>query len=135
MNTFNKFSDKMSSIGIKIKGKSGKPLNFQSKKILCLCRGGCSRSVGLSNYLKYGHGHDAIAAGFEGNSAETLNMLFNWAEIIVVMREFFQKYIPDKYKSKIRFIEVGEDTYFEPNESLYGKCADWVSSQDDLKLV
>lgn len=134
MNALNKFKDKMSSVGIQLAGKDGKPHNPKSKKVLCCCRGGCSRSVGLSNYLKYGCGMDSLAIGFEGNSPETLDMLCNWAEIIIVMREFFQQYIPERHKDKVRFIEVGEDVYFQPNVELYNKCAEWVKTQEDLRL-
>lgn len=133
MNTINKFEKTMASIGLKVEVKSGKVKNPNKKKVLCICRGGVSRSNAMASLLKYGAGHDAIAAGFEGNEPETLEMLFNWADVIVTMREFFQQYIPEQYRDKLRFIEVGEDIYFNPNPELYRQCAVWLHQQDDLR--
>lgn len=114
---------------------SNKPFNEQSKRILCICRGGSSRSVGIRNVLAWMHGHDALAAGFEGNTPETLEMLFKWAEIIVCARDKFLKEIPEPYQHKVRICEVGRDVYFNPNPDLYDKCKSWVKSQEDLCLV
>lgn len=115
-------------------GQKGKVVNINSKKILCVCWGGCSRSVGLSNTLKYGHGHDTLAVGIEGNSPETLKMLCQWAEVIVVMSAHMIDDIPKEFESKVRLCEVGKDVYFNPNKELYGLCADWVDGQNDLRL-
>jgi hypothetical protein len=111
-----------------------KPKNPNSKRILCVCRGGASRSVGIRNVLAWGHGHDAIAAGFEGNTPETLKMLCDWAEIIVVARNNFIGTIDIDNRFKVRVCELGEDVYFNPNSDLYEKCGNWVNSQEDLKL-
>jgi predicted protein tyrosine phosphatase len=115
-------------------GKSGKVENPNSKKVLCVCWGGCSRSVGLSNTLKYGHGHDTLVAGIQGNNPETLDMLCKWADIIVVMSEHMLDDIAPEYQNKLRLCEVNKDTYFNPNKELYDKCAAWVNSQEDLLL-
>lgn len=111
-----------------------KPYNPNSKNIVCLCRGGCSRSVGLSNTLKYGNGHNSVPIGFEGNSVELQNLLFEWAEIILVVREEFREKVPERYRDKVRHIELGKDVYFNPNPDLYNKCAEWVATQPDLRL-
>ncbi len=134
MNTISKFEKSMKDIGLNVEVKSGKVKNPNKKKILCVCRGGVSRSNGMASLLKYGAGHDAIAAGFEGNEPETLDMLFQWAEIIIVMREWFKTKIPDRYHNKVRIIDVGEDVYFAPNKDLYNKCADWLDIQEDLRF-
>lgn len=130
-----KFQKSMESIGIKADVSSGKPKNPNSKRILCICRGGASRSVGLRNVLTWANGHDGIAAGFEGNTPETLEMLYNWAEIIIVAREWFKTQIPEKWHYKLRFLELGEDIYFSPHPELYNKCNEWVKTQEDLALV
>lgn len=51
-------------------------------KILCVCNGGCVRSVALAEFLKGTHGHDAIAAGTFWNTPDTLRMLCEWADLI-----------------------------------------------------
>ena len=111
-----------------------KPNNANSKKILCICAGGASRSVGIRNTLAWAHGHDAINLGFQGNSPETLKMLSDWAEVIVLAREKFRSVIDSDNQSKVRVCELGRDSYFTPHKELYDKCAEWVNSQEDLRL-
>lgn len=52
-------------------------------KILVLCDQGNNRSVTLAHHLKYWD-HDVIPAGLKTNSPETLAMLFDWADRIIL---------------------------------------------------
>lgn len=52
-------------------------------KILVLCDQGNNRSVTLAHHLKY-WGHDVIPAGVKTNSPETLNLLKDWADKIII---------------------------------------------------
>jgi predicted protein tyrosine phosphatase len=81
-------------------------------KILCICARGNSRSVALGWILKDHLGHDAIAMGIEVASPETQNMLFDWAEKIILVDKTFENKIPNKYKNKLKIWDVGGDRFF-----------------------
>jgi predicted protein tyrosine phosphatase len=55
-------------------------------RILTICQGGSCRSVTLATLLKYYcGGHDALAGSLAKNSADTLRMLYNWADLVFVV--------------------------------------------------
>lgn len=91
-------------------------------KILTMCQGGNSRSVGMAFLLKYKYNIDAIACSWEKNSPETLDMLFKWADSILIMEASFEKFIPSEYKNKIIVTDVGEDVWFSIREDLVNLC-------------
>lgn len=105
-----------------------KPENTNSRKVLCVCRGGNSRSVGMAYTLKYCWGHDAIAVGVEGNEPDTLAMLCDWAEHIICMRPEFKEKIPFKHWHKTEVCDVGFDRYFQPHPDLIEQCSRYVGS-------
>jgi len=80
------------------------------KKILTVCEGGNVRSVGLAYALK-SNGQDAVAASWRFNTKETLAMLYRWADFIVVMQPEMMEHIPNRYKPKLRCIDVGPDRF------------------------
>lgn len=89
-------------------------------KILCLCNHGNNRSVHLAHHLKY-LDHDVLAAGLEKNSPDTLKMLYDWAEIIIVTEHEHIGMLPDEVRTsiKLKLFDVGPDTYKRPfNEEL-----------------
>jgi predicted protein tyrosine phosphatase len=79
-------------------------------KILTICRGGQVRSVAAKFALTQ-YGHDVLAIGWQNNSKETLNMLCEWADYIVVMKDEFCKEIPDKFEHKMICYHVGPDRF------------------------
>ena len=81
-------------------------------KILCLCHRGNSRSVALAWILKDHMGHEAIATGMEIMSPETKEMLFNWAERIILVDKILESEIPEQYKGKLKVWDVGPDRFF-----------------------
>lgn len=84
-------------------------------KILTMCQGGNTRSVHCAYLLKERYGHaDTLACGFQRNSIETLDMLFNWADVIVLMDDWFIDHVPDKYKDKVIVFAVGDDIWGTP---------------------
>lgn len=83
-------------------------------KIVTMCRGGHVRSVGLKFILRYSYGHDVIACGWEGNAAETREMLFKWADYIVVLMKGFEDYVPVEFRPKTFCYDVGEDVFGNP---------------------
>lgn len=81
-------------------------------KILCLCSGGNIRSVATSYLLKHTRaGHDVLAAGVHTSSKETLEMLCNWAETILICGNHLAGMVPGPYQSKIRQLGIGEDIW------------------------
>lgn len=97
-------------------------------KVLTMCQGGNSRSVGMAFLLKYKYNIDAIACSWEKNSPETLKMLFEWADNILIMESNFEKYIPNEYKHKIRITDVGEDVWFSIRKDLIELCDQLLES-------
>ena len=83
-------------------------------KILCICRGGNTRSVALKMILNK-VGHDAIALGAERNSEETLNFLGDkWADRVIVLHPSLMKYIPKYLLNKTLLLDVGDDIWGSP---------------------
>lgn len=85
-------------------------------KILTMCRVGLSRSLALTDVLKFHFWPvDVIPVGLSRNSPETLRMMVDWADHVVLMREKFRQElidligpIPDE---KIKICEVGPDVH------------------------
>jgi len=93
-------------------------MSHKGQKILCVCQGGNCRSVHLAYLLKYRYGVDAMAIGFERNSRETLTLLCQWADAIIVVEGKYRDEIPDGFYEKIHVMDVGEDQWFSPNKEL-----------------
>jgi len=93
------------------------------KHILCVCDHGNNRSVTMSHILKYVSNFETLTAGLGYHTPETLKMLFDWADVITVPEEKLLLLIPEEYKSKIKFYNIGEDVYPRPfNKQLYSKA-------------
>ena len=83
-------------------------------KVLVLCQGGNCRSVAIGYLLKYvsKYKHDAIAAGWEGNTQDTIDMLSEWADRIIIVQPEFISHVQKKYYKKVVVIDVGPDRWF-----------------------
>ena len=85
-------------------------------KVLCICSAGNCRSVTTAGILK-GRGYDALAAGVDANTPETINQLCDWADIILLATEVMIYQLPDKTevhnKVKKEFI-IGPDLWGVP---------------------
>lgn len=86
----------------------------QALKFFTMCQGGNVRSVGLTYAIKH-YGQQAIAAGWETASPDTIRMLCEWADYVMPMQAEFVKYIPKEFHGKVKVIDVGPDTYGYPN--------------------
>lgn len=89
-------------------------------KILVLCDEGNNRSVTVAHHLKY-WGHDVIAAGLKRNSPETLQMLSEWADRIVLTErcqvpaiQSMWPPLPAAFSSKLDLWDIGPDVYPRP---------------------
>ena len=112
-------------------------MRINIKKFLCICQGGNVRSVGMAFALKYSGHQDALAASWQTNTPETLKMLYDWANYIVLMQGEFHKYIPSVYATKIRIVDVGPDKFgyaFHPD--LQNFCQkvvkDWAEKEFNI---
>ncbi len=85
--------------------------NLLIMKIVTQCRGGNVRSVAAKFLLHVKYGHDVLACGFEFNTPETVKMLCEWADYIVVMKDEFCKEIPIEFKDKMVCYHVGPDRF------------------------
>jgi hypothetical protein len=87
-------------------------------KILCCCEGGNTRSVTLATLLKYrfrdpsrSAGYDVLTCSLGKNDSETLDMLFEWADRILVVEPDMVKEIPEKHHVATRVIPLGRDIW------------------------
>ncbi len=80
-------------------------------KIVCLCAEGNSRSVALAYLLKL-NGHEAIAVGLRSSRRPTREMLYKWADRIILTYRGHEHWIPEEYHSKLKIYNVGRDEYF-----------------------
>lgn len=100
-----------------------KEAGLKTKHILCICAHGNNRSVTMAWLLKYVENFETLTAGVEYHTPETLKMLYEWADVITVPEEKLLSYIPEEYKHKIKFYNIGEDRYKRPfNSELLTKA-------------
>jgi hypothetical protein len=93
-------------------------------KILVVCHHGNNRSVNFAHRIKY-IGHDVLTAGLKTNSTDTLRLLYEWADSIIITEE--SQEIPDEYFEKVTLFDVGPDTYPRPfNPELDGKVKEII---------
>jgi len=80
-------------------------------RILCMCEGGNVRSVACAYVLKYKYGQDALAISSRKNNLETHQLLWGWADRIIVMQPEFKNYILPKHHHKVMIYDVGPDQW------------------------
>lgn len=80
-------------------------------KFLCICDGGNVRSYALAVVLKERYKHEAIAIGRLRASRETIDMLCEWADMVVIMQPHMEESIDPKFKPKLRCVDVGVDRF------------------------
>jgi protein-tyrosine-phosphatase len=79
-------------------------------KIAVFCKGGITRSAAMANELKR-YGHDVLAAGLGYNAPETIQMLTDWADRIVVMQKELVQLVPMSGRGKMVVADVGPDVW------------------------
>jgi hypothetical protein len=99
------------------------------QKILALCQKGNSRSVALAFILKK-RGADALAAGLVTSSPETILMLCQWAELIIVTDSRLLPLLPSGQEDKLKIFDVGSDVYFKGFKSeLLNKYEEYLINE------
>jgi len=99
-------------------------------KILCVCQKGNSRSVACAYLLKKKYGVDAIACEFKTQSIDTINMLCDWADKIILMAPQYRTWFYENWIDKLFILNVGHDTYFRGHDSgLLSRCDDFIKAK------
>lgn len=115
-----------------------------------MCQGGVVRSVALKHLLVYGDAHgqgttgygcrDVIACGWATTSGETREMLFAWADTIIIMQDAFRVFIPAPFhrnpdgSKRLFVIDVGPDVWRTPfHPELEPKLRQLVEESDLFK--
>lgn len=100
-------------------------------KILCVCGKGINRSVHIASLLKW-HKHDTIAIGLENTTQDTLKMLFDWADAIILTDAMQVYQMPNGYKEKVKLWNVGPDNYPRPyNKHLMAIIGKMIEQNKD----
>lgn len=78
-------------------------------KILCLCSYGNVRSSCLARQLKDWYYQEALVAGIVANTSATLQMLFAWADLILVACELkIDNYTSPFHMKKLGILILGK---------------------------
>lgn len=97
-------------------------------KVVTMCQQANCRSVGLGIVLKDHHQVDCVAVGYNANSPELREMLYSWADAIVLMQPGMVTSVPWQFRVKTIVCDVGPDGYWHArNEQLQAKCHEWVN--------
>jgi hypothetical protein len=79
-------------------------------KILAACQAGVCRSAAMARELKQ-HGHDVLVVGLGYNDPETVKMLVDWADKVVVLQKELLKLVPPEGRDKVVIADVGPDVW------------------------
>lgn len=82
-------------------------------KILCVCQKGNSRSVALAWFLRTEYGHETIPIGIRSLTDETKKMMYEWADLIILVSKRYRSEIPEEYRKKLKIWHVGTDIWFK----------------------
>lgn len=103
-------------------------------KFLCVCEMGTVRSGAMAIALKNYGASDTLQCGWRTGSQETLRMLTQWADAIVVMQPEMIGLLTEKIGAfeydKILAVDVGVDVYGHPMhdkliQHLFPIVEDW----------
>ena len=109
------------------------------KRVLCICQKGNMRSVACAYLLKKKYKIDALACGMRTSHRDTVLMLCNWAELVIVLRAHYKDELPTEVQKKTIVIDVGTDRWFKgyPEDLLYkldGVLIAYFSTLDDKTI-
>jgi predicted protein tyrosine phosphatase len=83
-------------------------------KILCVCQMGNVRSVGTKARLNKRNYNNVIATGSSSTGEETLAMLCEWADVILVAEPDMIEQLPNGHDKVDSNFFIGEDVYGNP---------------------
>lgn len=112
--------------------KFTKELN--TPKYLIVCDGGNVRSAAIATTLKLDYGREAIAVGRLFMAPQTMKMLSDWANIIVLVQEHMIESIPKVNRKKVLVTDVGVDRWgikIPPElNSIADQAAKWLVDKE-----
>ena len=92
----------------------------KTMKILCVCQNGNCRSVATRYCLKKRGYKNVIAIGWNDTSEETLKMLCDWADKILVAKPYHGYMLPSGREKIDQTFTIGEDKWLNPfNKELH----------------
>jgi hypothetical protein len=80
-------------------------------KFLTVCEGGAVRSVALATILRWDYGQHAIPISGRFVDDDTLAMLTEWADLIIVLAPEYADRIPTDFTNKMRVWDIGPDKW------------------------
>jgi predicted protein tyrosine phosphatase len=100
-------------------------------RVLCICRGGNTRSIAASFLLKYKYGCEALAIGMEKTTPETLSLLLQWSTAVLVFdKEAHRRIMMVRGWQHVRtfhFVPLGHDVWTNPLDmDLLRKCDEYL---------
>ena len=100
------------------------------RRFLIVCDGGNVRSHALAYCLKWDHQQEAIAVGRIYMSRDTMHLLSEWADVIVIVQPHMEESIPISERDKLVCLDMGTDRWgYKFDGDLLKKAqagADWV---------
>ena len=83
----------------------------KNQKVVCVCRSGQVRSVAARHILAARFGFNkVIACGWENNDQDTLDMLYKWADVILVVGRGLDWKLSTP-PEKTHLVDIGQDVY------------------------
>jgi len=101
----------------------------KTMKILCVCRSGMCRSVATRHCLNERGYKNVIAIGWNNTLEETLKMLCDWADKILVAKPYHGHMLPSGKEKIDQGFTIGEDTWLNPFNKVLHKI---INIQLDL---
>lgn len=101
-------------------------------RFLCVCDGGNVRSFALAYVLHDLLGYEAVPVGRLRVSAKTLAVFCDWTDVIVIMQPHMEESVPERFKKKIRCMDVGVDRF---GMSVNGELLEMVKRGADEMLT
>lgn len=99
-------------------------------KVLCLCQKGNSRSVVLAWLLRKMFKHETLAAGMVTTSRATRDLLYQWADRIILVVPKYQHWVPQEYMDKLRVIDAGGDPWKGHDTALMKRYESQIDAMD-----
>ena len=96
-------------------------------KILTICQKGNSRSVALGYLLKKKR-HDTLAMGMKTSTEQTRNMLYDWAELIILLAKRYEVLIPSQHKDKLIVWDI-KDYFNGHDERLINQLQEQLKNE------
>ncbi len=105
-------------------------VNLESP-ILCLCEQGVDRSGAMKHELVIKRGYkNVLTAGTHTTTPETLRMLGNWAELIIVAADqSVWDVVPWDLKGKAVFENIGKDIWHRPDDPQLEKICQNIADK------